>query len=104
MAKDAKKDDGPDPKDIQKTSKDFGKTLSDLMEMHREQGKVLEDADKLNDQIMKDTQKDAEKQQMERWKLMQDTQTKIMDVMQEVTKQKSKVEKSSKAWDEYIRG
>ena len=47
---------------------------------------------------------DAQKQQMERWKILQDTQTKIFEVQQEVTVNKAKTQdKMFNKWDEYIR-
>ena len=49
-------------------------------------------------------QADAQKQQMERWKIIQDTQTKIFEIMQDVTNNRSKTQdKMFNKWDEYIR-
>ena len=48
---------------------------------------------------------DAQKQQMERWKILQDTQTKIFEIQQDVTVNKAKTQdKMFNKWDEYIRG
>jgi len=50
-------------------------------------------------------QADAQKQQMQRWKILQDTQTKIFEITQEVTVNKAKVQdKIFEKWDSYIRG
>lgn len=47
---------------------------------------------------------DAQKQRAERWKIMQDTQTKIFEITQDVTVNKAKtVDKGFNAWDQYIR-
>ncbi|MFH0801043.1 MAG: hypothetical protein V2A78_05080 [bacterium] len=49
-------------------------------------------------------QADAQKQQMERWKILQDTQTKIFEIQQDVTVNKAKTtDKMFNKWDEYIR-
>jgi hypothetical protein len=48
---------------------------------------------------------DAQKQQMERWKILQDTQTKIFEIQQDVTVNKAKTQdKMFDKWDDYIRG
>lgn len=47
---------------------------------------------------------DAQKQQMERWKILQDTQTKVFEIQQDVTVNKAKTQdKMFGKWDEYIR-
>jgi vacuolar-type H+-ATPase subunit H len=47
---------------------------------------------------------DAQKQQMERWKILHDTQTKIFEIQQDVTVNKAKTQdKMYNKWDEYIR-
>ena len=47
---------------------------------------------------------DAQKQQMERWKILQDTQTKIFEIPQDVPVNKAKPQdKMFNKWDEYIR-
>jgi len=49
-------------------------------------------------------QADNQKQQMERWKIAQDTQTKIFEIQQDVTANKAQTQdKAYKKWDEYIR-
>ena len=49
-------------------------------------------------------QANAQKQQMERWKILQDTQTKIFEIQQEVTVNKAKTQdKMFNKWDDYIR-
>lgn len=46
-----------------------------------------------------------QKGQMDRWKLQQDTQAKIFEVMQDITRNKATTQdKAYKKWDEYIRG
>jgi hypothetical protein len=48
---------------------------------------------------------DAQKQQMERWKILQDTQTRIFEIQQDVTVNKAQTQsRSYKAFDAYIRG
>ena len=50
-------------------------------------------------------QADAQKQEMSRWKILQDTQTKIFEIQQDVTVNKAKTQdKMFNKWDEYIRG
>jgi hypothetical protein len=47
---------------------------------------------------------EAQKQQMERWKIMQDTQTKIFEIQQEVTVNRAKTQdKMFNKWDDYIK-
>ena len=47
---------------------------------------------------------DTQKQQMERWKILQDTQTKVFEIQQDVTVNKAKTQdKMFNKWDEYIR-
>lgn len=47
---------------------------------------------------------DAQKQQMQRWKILQDTQTKIFEIQQDVTVNKAKTQdKMFNKWDQYIR-
>ena len=49
-------------------------------------------------------QSDAQKQQMSRWKILQDTQTKIFEIQQDVTVNKAKTQdKMFQKWDEYVR-
>lgn len=50
-------------------------------------------------------QADAQKNQMNRWKILQDTQTKIFEIQQDVTVNRAKTQdKMFGKWDEYIRG
>lgn len=47
---------------------------------------------------------DAQKSQMNRWKILQDTQTKIFEIQQDVTVNRAKTQdKMFGKWDEYIR-
>ena len=47
----------------------------------------------------------AQKQQMERWKIMQDTQTKCFEIQQETTLNRAKTQdKLFNKWDDYIKG
>lgn len=49
-------------------------------------------------------QSDNQKQQMERWKILEETQTKIFEIQQDVTANQAKTQdKAYKKWDEYIR-
>ena len=50
-------------------------------------------------------QADAQKQEMSRWQILQDTQTKIFEIQQDVTVNKAQTQdKKFDKWDEYIRG
>ena len=50
-------------------------------------------------------QADADKQEMSRWQILQDTQTKIFEIQQDVTVNKAQTQdKMFDKWDEYIRG
>ncbi|MGE0492536.1 MAG: hypothetical protein AB7S38_25195 [Vulcanimicrobiota bacterium] len=54
--------------------------------------------------IQTQIQADAQKQQMQRWKIMQDTQTKIFEITQDVTINKAKTaDKMFNQVDAYIR-
>ncbi|MGI5844220.1 MAG: hypothetical protein ACOX9B_08600 [Candidatus Xenobium sp.] len=54
--------------------------------------------------IQTTTAMEAQKQQMERWKIMQDTQTKIFEIQQEVTVNRAKTQdKMFNKWDDYIK-
>ena len=47
----------------------------------------------------------AQKSEMERWKILQDTQTKCFELQQDVTLNRAKVQdKLFNKWDDYIRG
>ena len=55
--------------------------------------------------VMTQIAADAQKQQMERWKIMQDVQTKMFEISQDVTVNKAKTaDKAFGAFDGYIRG
>jgi hypothetical protein len=64
------------------------------------------DADATNvNAIQSQMAADAMQQQMQRWKVLQDTQTKIFEIQQDVTANKSQTQdKAYQKWDEYIRG
>ena len=54
--------------------------------------------------IYTSVQADAQKQEMSRWKILQDTQTKIFEIQQDVTVNRAKTQdKMFGKWDEYIR-
>lgn len=54
--------------------------------------------------IQTQMQSDNQKQQMDRWKIVQDTQTKIFEIQQDVTVNKAKTQdKMYNKWDEYVR-
>ena len=55
--------------------------------------------------IYTQTMAQTQKQQMRRWQILQDTQTKIFEIQQDVTVNKAKTQdKMFKKWDEYIKG
>ncbi|MCL5037267.1 MAG: hypothetical protein M1269_09160 [Chloroflexi bacterium] len=55
--------------------------------------------------IYTQTLAETQKQQMQRWQILQDTQTKIFEIQQDVTVNKAKTQdKMFQKWDEYIRG
>ena len=50
-------------------------------------------------------QAESQKAQMQRWKLLQDTQTAIFEIQQQVAAHRAETQdKAYKKWDEYIRG
>lgn len=105
MAKDTRNADGPDPKDVQKSMKDYGKFCDTTNNTLGRIQKLLEENQSISESIAKDATKQGQKDQMERFKLMQDNQTKIMELMQDVTTNKSKAaDKAMKSWDGFIRG
>ncbi len=54
--------------------------------------------------IQSKMQSDAQKQQMERWKILQETQTKIFEIQQDITVNKAKTQdKLYHQWDQFIR-
>jgi len=60
----------------------------------------FQNAQTIGVQMMSDNQK----QQMRRWQIMQDTQTKIFEIQQETTVNKAKTQdKMFNKWDEYIK-
>jgi hypothetical protein len=65
----------------------------------------MQQSDALQQQtIQKQMEDDNSKQQMDRWKILQDTQTKIFEIQQDVTINKAKTQdKMYNKWDEYIR-
>lgn len=55
--------------------------------------------------IYSQIQATAQKSQMERWKIQNDTQTKIFEIQQETTVNRAKVQdKMFNKWNEYIKG
>jgi hypothetical protein len=55
--------------------------------------------------IAESMQSDNQKQQVERWKILQDTQTQIFSIQQDVTANKAQTQDPAyKKWDKYIRG
>ncbi|MGM9998211.1 MAG: hypothetical protein ACI38Q_02265 [Candidatus Bruticola sp.] len=74
---------------------------SNVASMVQMQASDLQQAQTIYTQI----QADAQKQQMQRWKILQDTQTKIFEIQQDVTVNRAKTQdKMFGKWDEYIRG
>ena len=54
--------------------------------------------------IQTQMQADQQKQEMDRWKILQDTQTKIFEIQQDVTANKAQTQdKAYDQWDQYIR-
>lgn len=55
--------------------------------------------------ILTQMQADNQKQQMQRWQIQQDAQTRIFQIQQGVTQNRAQTQvRSYKKWDEYIRG
>ncbi len=55
-------------------------------------------------QFQSEMQAEAQKQQMERWKILQETQTKVFEIQRDITVNRSKTsEKLYQKWDQYIR-
>ena len=55
--------------------------------------------------IYTQTMAETQKSQMRRWQILEDTQTKIFEIQQDVTVNKAKTQdKLFNKWDEYIRG
>jgi len=75
--------------------------LSNIFAMTQMQNNDFQNALTIGTQIQADNQK----QQMQRWKILQDTQTKIFEIQQDVTVNKARTQdKMFNKWDEYIRG
>lgn len=75
--------------------------VSNIMAQQQMQANDLQNAMTIATQI----QADAQKQQMQRWQILQDTQTKVFEIQQDVTVNKAKTQdKMFQKWDEYIRG
>ncbi|MBM3461345.1 MAG: hypothetical protein FJX76_04515 [Armatimonadetes bacterium] len=74
--------------------------ISNIFAMTQMQNNDFQNAMTISTQM----QADAQKQQMERWKILQDTQTKIFEIQQDVTVNKARTQdKMFNKWDEYIR-
>jgi hypothetical protein len=74
--------------------------ISNIFAMTQMQNNDFQNAMTISTQM----QADAQKQQMERWKILQDTQTKIFEIQQDVTVNKARTQdKMYNKWDEYIR-
>ena len=74
--------------------------LSNVFSMMQMQNNDFQNAQTVATQMQSDNQK----QQMERWKILQDTQTQIFSIQQDVTANKAQTQdKAYKKWDEYIR-
>lgn len=74
--------------------------LSNVFSMMQMQNNDFQNAQTIATQMQSDNQK----QQMERWKILQDTQTQIFSIQQDVTANKAQTQdKAYKKWDEYIR-
>jgi TIR domain len=70
--------------------------LHRVFEMMRRENKDYEAAIRIAD--------DNQKQQIERWKILQDTQTKIFEIQRDVAANRAQtIDKAYKKWDEYIR-
>ena len=74
--------------------------LANAMAMAQLVNSDVQQAQTIATQMMADNQK----QQMRRWQIMQDTQTKIFEIQQDVTVNKAKTQdKMFNKWDQYIR-
>lgn len=74
------------------------------MELQMQTGQMAESDAQQAQTIQTQIAADAQKQQMQRWKILQETQTKIFEIQQDVTVNKAKTQdKMSNQWDEYIR-
>jgi hypothetical protein len=53
--------------------------------------------------IYQQIQADAQKRQMQRWQILQNTESKIFEIMQHITANKVKTQNEAfKKWDEYV--
>ncbi|MHB2020774.1 MAG: hypothetical protein ACYCW6_27870 [Candidatus Xenobia bacterium] len=78
-----------------------GISLTSAMAKKQLQANDLQNAQTIGVQM----QADAQKQQMQRWQILEDTQTKIQQLQQEVTVNRAKTQdKIHNKWDQYIRG
>lgn len=78
----------------------LGGGLSNIAAQMQMQNNDFQNAQTIYTQIQADNQK----QQMERWKMLQDTQTKIFEIQQDVTANKAMTQdKAYKKWNEFIR-
>ena len=76
-------------------------SLTSIMAQQQMQATDAQNATTIGVQI----QADAQKQQMQRWQILEDTQTKIQQIQQEVTVNRAKTQdKIHDKWDQYIRG
>jgi hypothetical protein len=84
---------------IEKETRKVDKTLSQLFTMMQRHNADYERANKLvHDKV------EAQKTQMARWKILQDTLTQIYRIQQEVTANKAQTQDAAyKKWDQYIR-
>ena len=105
MAKDDKGGDDKDKKEAAKALEQFRSNFGDMRDLHAKLGDHLDNFEKQADALADALRKDNQAEQEKRWKILQDTQTKIFEIQQEVTKNQAKsADKNSKALDEYIRG
>ncbi|MBM3461143.1 MAG: hypothetical protein FJX76_03480 [Armatimonadetes bacterium] len=75
--------------------------LSDLMAVQQMRQNDYQNALTIGAQM----QASAQKSQMERWKIMQDVQTKVFEMQQEVTVNRAKTQdKLFNKWDDYVKG
>ncbi len=81
-------------------------TASVLSELQAAAGVPVSISSEINAQaVATQMQADAQKQQLQRWKILQETQTKIFQIQQDVTVNKAKTaDKVFQKMDAYIRG
>jgi PIN domain nuclease of toxin-antitoxin system len=93
-------------------SRGIRETVDDLLRREEEKvKKLVEEKQKANvldaasaAEIYRNIQRDSQKAQMERWQILQDLQTKIFEIQQNVTAQQAVTQdKMFKKWDEYIK-